>query len=80
MRTTAVDLDDTRASLEVALSVVGDFEIDASEAHRIAGEAGKAVSTWRRVAKELGLRPAEIGRMASAFEHDDLAAALRLAS
>ncbi len=78
--TTAIDLDDTRASLELALSVVEYFEVDASEAREIAAEVGQAVSTWRRVAKELGLLPAEINRMASAFEHDDLAAALRLAS
>lgn len=77
--TTAIDLDDTRASLDVALSVVEYFEIDQREAHKIAGEVGNAVSTWRRVAKKLGLLPAEIDRMASAFEHDDLATALRLA-
>ena len=37
---------------------------------------GQAVAAWRREAKKLGLTPAEIDRMASAFEHEDLKAAL----
>jgi serine/threonine-protein kinase HipA len=41
---------------------------------------GQAVSVWRREAKKLGLTPAEIDRMASAFEHEDLKAALALGS
>jgi len=35
-------------------------------------------ATWRETAKEAGARPAEITRMASAFEHDDLKGALAL--
>lgn len=31
-----------------------------------------ATATWRDVANEMGVRTAEINRMASAFEHDDL--------
>jgi serine/threonine-protein kinase HipA len=34
--------------------------------------------TWQAVAQEVGCGRAEIARMASAFEHDDLCAALRL--
>jgi serine/threonine-protein kinase HipA len=37
-----------------------------------------AVSLWRDEAAAAGVRPSEINRMASAFEHDDLAAALKL--
>jgi hypothetical protein len=29
------------------------------------------VSTWRKVAAKFGVTAAEIGRMASAFEHED---------
>jgi serine/threonine-protein kinase HipA len=39
-------------------------------------QVGKAVGSWRKVAAKLGLAQAEISRMESAFEHDDLKAAL----
>jgi serine/threonine-protein kinase HipA len=74
--TTAIDLDDGTASLKLALDVAGYFELGAREAAQIAAEVGKAVATWRKVAAKLGLRAAEIDRMASAFEHEDLKAAL----
>ena len=77
---TAIDLDDQTASLELALQVAGYFELGDGEAHRIAGQVGQAVATWRRQAAKLGLTPAEIDRMASAFEHEDLQAALALCS
>ncbi len=38
----------------------------------------EATSTWRKVAQDVGARPAEIGRMASAFEHRDFDDALLL--
>ena len=74
--TTAIDLDDGTASLELALKVAGYFELSPTEAHRIGKEVGQAVAAWRREAKKLGLTPAEIERMASAFEHEDLKAAV----
>ena len=73
--TTAIDLDDGTASLKLALEVAGYFELSEDEAHKIAGQVGQAVATWRQVAKKLGLDRAEIDRMASAFEHEDLKAA-----
>jgi serine/threonine-protein kinase HipA len=78
--TTAIDLDNGTASLRLALQVAGYFELGEGEAHRIAGQAGQAVATWRKQAAKLGLTPAEIDRMASAFEHEDLQAALALSS
>ncbi len=78
--TTAIDLDDGTASLKLALRVAGYFELGEGEAHKIAGQVGQAVATWRRVAKKLGLAPVEIDRMASAFEHEDLKAARGLVS
>jgi serine/threonine-protein kinase HipA len=74
--TTAIDLDDGTASLRLALNVASYFELSEDEAHKIAGQVGQAAATWRREAKDLGLTPAEIDRMASAFEHEDLKAAL----
>ena len=73
--TTAIDLDDGTASLHLALNVASYFELTPDRAQEIAAEAGKAVSTWRKVAAKLGLTPVEITRLASAFEHEDLAAA-----
>jgi len=35
-------------------------------------QVAKAVAAWRYVAKKSGIRAAEIDRMASAFEHEDL--------
>ncbi|MBB6414133.1 hypothetical protein HNQ71_006842 [Mesorhizobium sangaii] len=35
-------------------------------------------ATWRDAAQAVGARSAEINRMASAFEHDDLKRALAL--
>lgn len=76
--TTAIDLDDGSASLDLAMSVVGYFELDEAKAHVIAAEVGQAVATWREEASQLSLTRAEIDRMASAFEHEDLKAALSL--
>lgn len=75
---TAIDLDDRTASLKLALEVAGYFELGEAEAHKIAGQVGHAVATWRKQAAKLGLTPAEADRMASAFEHEDLQAALKL--
>lgn len=74
--TTAIDLDDGTASLDLAMSVAGYFELNEDKAYAIAAEVGKAVTTWREEAMRLGLAKAEIDRMASAFEHEDLKAAL----
>jgi serine/threonine-protein kinase HipA len=73
--TTAIDLDDGTASLKLALKVASYFELSEHEAHKIAKQVGQAVAPWRQVSKKFGLTPAEINRMASAFEHDDLTSA-----
>ena len=78
--TTAIDLDDCTASLKLAFQVASYFELGEDEAQKIAGQVGQAVTAWRREAKNIGLTPAEIDRMASAFEHEDLKAALVLIS
>jgi serine/threonine-protein kinase HipA len=74
--TTAIDLDNSTASLKLALQVASYFELSEGDAHKIAGQVGQAVAAWRREAKKLGLTTVEIDRMASAFEHDDLKAAV----
>ncbi len=74
--TTAIDLDDGTASLKLAMSVAGYFELSNKEAHAIAAEVGRAVVLWRKVSAKLGLTAKEIDRMASAFAHEDLKAAI----
>src|SRR5215831_4452782 len=73
---TAIDLDDATASLKLAFEVAPYFELKADQAREIASQVGKAVSSWRSVAASFGIRPAEIDRMASAFDHEDLRAAI----
>jgi serine/threonine-protein kinase HipA len=73
---TAIDLDDGTASLKLALEVASYFELSASEARDIAAEVGQSVASWQREAKKLGLSGPEIDRMSSAFDHEDLRAAL----
>jgi len=73
--TTAIDLDDGTASLELAMNVAGYFELSPDECRLIAAEVARAVSTWREEASRCGLSRTEIDRMASAFEHADLKAA-----
>jgi serine/threonine-protein kinase HipA len=74
---TAIDLDDSTASLSLALAVAPYFELSLHDANNIIGEVGRAVTTWRLQAEKLGLTSAEIDRMKSAFEHEDLQAAVR---
>lgn len=76
--TTAIDLDDGTASLDLALKVAEYFGLATAEARAIAAEVGQAVAGWSDAAAALGLTSAEIDRMASAFEHEDLKAALAL--
>jgi serine/threonine-protein kinase HipA len=73
---TAIDLEDATASLGLAYDVAAYFELTPTEARQIAGRVAKATATWRKEAARVGLREAEIDRMASAFEHEDLSAAL----
>jgi serine/threonine-protein kinase HipA len=74
--TTAIDLEDGTASLKLACDVASYFELPADDARAIAREVGIAVSAWRKEAAQLGISKAENDRMASAFEHDDLKAAV----
>jgi serine/threonine-protein kinase HipA len=73
---TAINEDDNTASLTLAMEVAGYFELADAKAREIAADVGRAVSKWREEAARHNLTKNEIDRMASAFEHDDLNAAL----
>jgi len=72
----AIDLDDPSASLELAFSVAEYFELSSREARAVAAKVADVVAGWRSEAARLGITRGQQERMASAFEHDDLQAAL----
>ena len=75
---TAIDLEDTSASIELALAVADYFMLDSDTARAITKDVAEAVSEWRDVAAGLHIPAAEIKRMASAFDHAELRHALAL--
>jgi serine/threonine-protein kinase HipA len=56
----------------MAMEVAPYFDLKMPEARRIAKRIGAAVVSCRAEAATLGITKAEMNRMASAFEHDDL--------
>ena len=75
VHTLALNETDQDASLDTALSVAGYFRLGRGEAAAIAKEVGDVVATWREVAAQHDLTANQVDRMASAFDHSDLAAA-----
>ena len=75
--TTNIDLDEGTCSVELLQETAGFFGLGARQARAIIREVAEVSRNWRKVAEEVGARHAEITRMASAFEHDDLQAALK---
>jgi serine/threonine-protein kinase HipA len=76
--TTNIDLDEATCSIDLLEAASEYFGIGLVAARAIIKEVAAATATWRETAKEAGARSAEITRMASAFEHDDLKRALAL--
>jgi serine/threonine-protein kinase HipA len=74
---TAIDLIDPSASLDVAASVAHYFDLDNLQAKDIFKEVGSATALWREEAAKFKIKKTEIDRMASAFEHDDLQKAIK---
>jgi len=69
---TAINVEDSTASIDLAFSVAEYFSVKPGEAKTIAAEVARVVSTWREEARRLNLSEAEITRVQSAFEHEDL--------
>lgn len=76
--TTNIDLDEGTCSLDLVESAAEYFGLPMAKARVTIREVADATGNWRAVATEIGARPAEINRMASAFEHDDLVRAKTL--
>jgi serine/threonine-protein kinase HipA len=68
----AIDETDATGAIDLVLAVAPQFGLSMSEVHSIMPSVGEAVSSWRAVAKKYKLKPREIDRMASAFDHEDL--------
>ena len=68
---TNIDFDDGTASLELAMSVAGYFDLTQEAALSITSEVKRAVAAWREEASRLGLKQVEVERVSSAFEHND---------
>lgn len=75
VHTLALNEADQDAALDTVLGVASYFRLEKAEARAIAKDVGDVVATWRDVAAQHGLTLNQIDRMASAFEHGDLAAA-----
>lgn len=76
--TTNIDLDEGTCSLDLLESASEYFSLAQADARAIIKEVATATSGWREIARNTGARSAEIDRMASAFEHDELTKALAL--
>jgi len=76
--TTNIDLDEGTCSIDLLEAAAEYFGLGLAGARAIIKDVAVVTATWRETAKEAGARPAEITRMASAFEHDDLKRALAL--
>lgn len=74
----ALDEVDPVASLDALLRVSPRFGLRTPAASGIIREVAIALRDWRNVAKQNGLKPCDIERMESAFEHDDGQAASAL--
>jgi serine/threonine-protein kinase HipA len=76
--TTNISLDEATCSLDLLESAAEYFSLSLAQARAIIKEVALVTSRWRNIAKEVGARSAEIQRMASAFEHDELKMAIVL--
>jgi serine/threonine-protein kinase HipA len=74
--TTNIDLDEGTCSIDLLEEAAGYFSLGLAPARSIIKEVATVTAKWRETAKGAGAKSAEIDRMASAFEHDDLKRAL----
>jgi serine/threonine-protein kinase HipA len=76
--TTNINLDEGTCSLDLLETASEYFALTLAQARAIIKDVATVTATWRDTARTVGARPAEIARMASAFDHDDLKRALAL--
>lgn len=76
--TTNIDLDEGTCSIDLLEEASAYFALTLAQARAVIKEVAAVTATWREVARAAGARAAEIKRMESAFEHDELKRALAL--
>jgi serine/threonine-protein kinase HipA len=76
--TTNIDLNEGTCSINLLEEAAEYFGLGLAAARSIIKQVATVTATWRKIAREVGAKSAEITRMASAFEHDDLKRALVL--
>ncbi|WP_319566907.1 type II toxin-antitoxin system HipA family toxin [Cohaesibacter marisflavi] len=69
---TNIDLDESTCSIDLLEEASEYFALTLVQARTIIKEVATVTATWRETARDVGARPVEIKRMASAFEHEDL--------
>ncbi len=72
---TAIDDNNTEASLATALEVAGLFRVSETQARAIVAEVLAATERWRDVARAAGLGGQQLERLEPAFEHEQSVAA-----
>jgi serine/threonine-protein kinase HipA len=77
---TAIDFNDSHASVDTLMAVAEYFRLNAREAAEVLAQVTNAVGHWRVTAASHGLRRAEIEAMAPAFEHAERDRAYVIAS
>jgi len=75
---TNIDFDDGTCSIELLRSVAEEYALKAKDADNLIRDVADVTRGWREVARRRGAKEAEIQRMESAFEHEDLETALSL--
>ncbi|MCE2949139.1 MAG: type II toxin-antitoxin system HipA family toxin [bacterium] len=70
--TTNIDLDEGTCSVDLLQSACGYFGLKLTRAREVIKSVAEVTATWRSCARAAGARAAEIDRMASAFEHEEL--------
>jgi serine/threonine-protein kinase HipA len=75
---TAIDENNTEASLATALEVAGLFRLSEARAHVIVGEVSVATGRWRDTAKAAGISGQQLELLEPAFEHEQSVSARAL--
>lgn len=70
--TTWISEEGPDASIELAMNACRFFALKAGDAKTIIAEVAAAVSTWRAVAKDIMMSPADISAYETAFEHNEM--------
>jgi serine/threonine-protein kinase HipA len=68
------------SDIEAAIELAGLFRLTRQQALAAIEEVDRATSSWRDVAKAIGLEPGALERMAAAFENDEVRIARELLS